>query len=357
MRGSGNLKIVHVVASLDTGGAERFVIDLSCKQQNASILSFGQKVDSLVPEVLNKEIPLYILSQNSYVKLIQAFKYLNKFDLIHIHSPHVFRFLRHIIPFINKQIIYTRHGASAMNEKHWIALHKRLKKYVSGMSFVSLEGQNNFNAIHCWQDIPQSVVDNGVNLDDVKIERCKSEKFRVGSVGRMIPLKNQISLLKALLNLRSDVFSKIELHFFGNGELMRELQSFAEEYNLQKSVVFHGVVSERSRIYNSIDALAVTSETEGLSLAIIEAMAYACPILATNVGGNPKLVKHRENGYLFEYDDEEKLANYLEELCESNLLCNEFGERSREIVKNNFSLDICTSKYLQLYKGQLEEGK
>lgn len=357
MIGSANLKIVHVVASLDTGGAERFVIDLSCKQQNASILSFGQKVDSLVPEVLNKKVPLYILSQNSFVKLIQAFIYLNKFDLIHIHSPHVFRFLRHIIPFINKQIIYTRHGASAMNEEHWITLHKTLKKYVSGMSFVSLEGQNNFNAIHCWRDIPQSVVDNGVNLDDVIIGRGESEKFRVGSVGRMVPLKNQISLLKALLNLRSSVCNKIQLHFFGDGELMPELKSFVEKHSLQKQVVFHGVVSDRGQIYNNIDALAVTSETEGLSLAIMEAMAYACPILATNVGGNPKLVKHKENGYLFDYDDEKKLAIYLEELSESNSLYNEFGERSREIVKNNFSLDICASRYLQLYSGQLGKKK
>jgi glycosyltransferase involved in cell wall biosynthesis len=115
------------------------------------------------------------------------------------------------------------------------------------------------------------------------------------------------------------------------------------------NVYFHGMVQDRNVIYSSIDALVVTSETEGLSLAIIEAMAYGCAVIASNVGGNPKLIEQDVNGWLFEYDDNKTLSEFIHTLQTQQALLSTFGKAGRQKIEQQFSLDNCADKYSEIY--------
>jgi glycosyltransferase involved in cell wall biosynthesis len=348
------IKVAHIIGSLNIGGAERFIIDLSMAQKNLNIkpaiISLGSPTDTLVSVCRAKNVAVASYSSGSYIKLCRVFIVLLKFDVIHIHSPHALKYLRLFLPLLKKKVIYTRHGASPYSTDYWLAFHKNIKKFVSAITFVSQEGKDNFHQAHGWEDVTSVVVDNGVLIDPVKKVAANKGMLRIGSVGRVIPLKNQIGLLKAVQRLPPTLQSNVEIHFYGDGRSLSDLKTFFKEQTPDLAVTFHGMVSDRELIYSSLDLLVVTSETEGLSMVIIEAMANSIPVIATNVGGNPRLVKHQKTGWLFEYDDDETLAEQITNLIDNKKLVDEIGANALSYIIENFSIESSAKKYAELYE-------
>ena len=95
--------------------------------------------------------------------------------------------------------------------------------------------------------------------------------------------------------------------------------------------------------------MVVTSETEGLSIAILEAMAFGKPTIATSVGGNVRLVKDKETGMLFECNDDDRLAEILQLIVSKPELIRDWGEKARQLVARDFSLDKTAETYHRLY--------
>jgi glycosyltransferase involved in cell wall biosynthesis len=348
------IKVAHIVGSLHIGGAERFVVDLCRVQKDLgtkpAIISSGKPNEPLVKECIAKNIPVASYSGSSVWKLIRIFFVLLKFDVIHFHSPFALKFLSKLLPYLNKRIIYTRHGASSLSDVGWQKLHKKTRKYISAITFVSQEGMDNFQQQHAWHDIPSIVIDNGVLISPVNKVKSGGHVLRIGSVGRMIPLKNQIGLLKAINLLNKQSQSLVNVSFFGDGECATALKIFHKENLPELDFSFNGMVSDREFIYSSFDVLVVCSETEGLSMVIIEAMANNIPVIATNVGGNPKLVINDKTGWLFEYDDDKKLANIIQSIIDNQNIIYELGEVAFSYISKNFSIEASAKKYAKLYE-------
>lgn len=349
--GCVKIKVAHIVGSLNVGGAERFVIDLCSVQKKLNmkpaIISLGNPDEPLVSECKVNNIPVASYGGGSLIKIFRVFFVLLKFDIIHIHSPHALKFLKLILPFLNKKIIYTRHGAAPLKAKHWLDLHVKLNKYIDAVTFVSQEGLDNFQAQHKWHNIPSLVIDNGVLIKPIM--KKASHKLRIGSVGRMIPLKHQISLLNAVQKLPEELKNNITIHFFGDGECLSLLKAYHQENMANVEVNFHGMVSDRELIYSNIDILAVTSETEGLSMVIIESMANKIPVIATDVGGNPKLVINAKTGYLFNFNDDEALCGHIQHFLSSRELVTVYGNNAFDYISKNFSIESAAKKYFELY--------
>ena len=346
------MKVAHIIGSLNVGGAERFVIDLSITQKQAGlfpeVISLGTEGEPLIQVCEENGIKAHVFPGSLIYKFFRTALVLNRFDVIHIHSPFALKFIRLAVPFIRGKIIYTRHGANPLPGEEWAKLHRAVKKHIHAVTFVSEESKMIFHENHQWLDVDSHVIDNGVIVAPVDKSRVES-KLRIGSVGRMIPLKHQISLLQAVAVLPKELQAHIEVNFFGDGDCAELLKQYHQDHIKGVDVVFHGMVTERERIYSNIDLLVVTSETEGLSMVIIEAMANKIPVLATNVGGNPRLVKDDETGYLFEYDDVETLANLVSNLLNDDKQISTLGEQAYQYIKNTFSLDVTSQHYEKLY--------
>lgn len=348
------LKIAHVVGSLNVGGAERFVIDL-CRTQKQSgdkpmIISLGQPGEQLEAECVARNINFFSSQRSTIFKLIQVFISLKNMDVVHVHSPHALKFLQSVICFFKGKIIYTRHGAAPLKAEHWKKLHIKIEPFFNAITFVSQEGMENFKKHHYLSDVPHSVIDNGVIIEPINTIVQKNNKLRLGSVGRMIPLKSQLSLLKAVKLLDITLQDQVELHFFGDGECLDSLIAFQNKFIPNLSVTFHGMVNDREKIYSNIDTLVVCSETEGLSMVIIEAMANNIPVIATNVGGNPRLVKHDKTGWLFDYDDDKTLSEQILNLIDNRSLVAEIGANALTYITDNFSIESSAKKYAELYE-------
>jgi len=98
------------------------------------------------------------------------------------------------------------------------------------------------------------------------------------------------------------------------------------------------------------DLFLQCSETEGLSMAIIEALHAGLPCIVSKVGGNPELVRSGENGFLFEAGNVDALVQNLRALAAEPRLLVEFGMRSKELAARQFTAESCASSYLDVYE-------
>jgi glycosyltransferase involved in cell wall biosynthesis len=350
--------VLHILSSLNIGGAERFVIDLTIEQRqslklNSAILSFGKQDDVLVAECIKNNIPVHFVEGSRSEKIQTFTRVINEFDILHFHSPFTLLFTCYS-PILCRQktVIYTRHGAEPFNQFKWRVMHKITKFIVDQITFVSNEGQTVFGKVNNWQNKPQSVVDNGILIPKENHQKPKDEqhpKIKLGSVARMVPLKNQFCLLRAVTLMPEALANQFEIHFFGDGPCEELLKLTVAESSLSENVHFHGMLVDRENIYKHIDVMVVTSEMEGLSIAILEAMARHIPVLATNVGGNPKLVQSDVTGQLFNYDDDTELSRLLTEIAEAPKLIEKWGNEAYQLVLQNYSLETVAQKYMKLY--------
>lgn len=348
-------RIVHVLSSLEVGGAERFVIDLCTSQRRTGwephILSYGSPEDPLANVCQEMTIPVVHGKGIALSTLIKIRRLLSTAEIVHIHSPAVLKPLSVVFPLIGRtRVIYTRHGADPLNTPRWKYIHRIVKRFISVVTFVSAEGLQNFMSTFAWSDKKHLVIENGVVIPASIVEVGRTTKVRLAMVGRMVPLKHQITLLKAMSDLAVSQRERLSVDFFGDGECRENLESYALKELPDSVVRFHGNVSDRRSIYANIDLLVVTSETEGLSIAILEAMSYGIPVIATNVGGNPRLVQDGLTGRLFNYDDHRTLSSILSEVLDSPAILARWGVAARENVSDNFSIQKTTDDYDVLYR-------
>jgi glycosyltransferase involved in cell wall biosynthesis len=338
-----------VVSSLNVGGAERFVIDLACEQKNAlncdvSILSMGIEGEPLEQEIRSFAIGLF--RQSSIFKIRQL---LHNFDIVHIHSSHCL--LRVLLASINKKIkiIYTRHNEVVHRGTKWRMVYSLANLMLHKMVFVAEKAKQNYLTLYPEYRNKAQTILNGVlplNVDRVKI----AGKISLGHVGRFVPLKSQHLLIQAIAILPSKLRKNISLVFYGTGELLAENKALAASTIPDVEVKFAGFETNRNIIYQSFDALVVTSETEGLSLAILEAFASAKPVIASNVGGNPELVKHAKNGFLYEYGAISQLAECIEKLVFDEGDYDRLSKDALRTYENGFSMETCAAHHLQAYQ-------
>lgn len=168
------------------------------------------------------------------------------------------------------------------------------------------------------------VIPNGIDMDEFKIKQSKKECRKslglpldndiVLFFGNLSPYKSPDILLKALPQIMDEVPS-ILLIFAGLGIMMDDLKKLSVNLGVEKNVIFPGFVDkdERSFYYKSADifCLPSTMKTESFGIVNLEAMSSGIPIIASNIGGIPDVVKDHENGLLVPPNDISALANAI----------------------------------------------
>lgn len=184
-----------------------------------------------------------------------------------------------------------------------------------------------------------------------------SEKdFIVGTVGRFAEVKNHPMIIKACSEL---IKQEEEIHviFIGDGEKKNELKSLVLDLGLSKYVHFLGVQSDINLLLNGMDIFTLTSFNEGCSNVIQEAMFCAKPVISTNVGGNPELIKNNFTGLLVQSNDHIQLAEKILYLKKNVSEQQRLGENARKYALEYFSLQKMISNYSDLYLHELHNKK
>jgi glycosyltransferase involved in cell wall biosynthesis len=272
---------------------------------------------------------------------------LSLFDIVHVHSS--YSLLRILLAslFLPIKVVYTRHNERVHTSSKWRLIYLLAKFRLHKMIFVAEKARQNYLTIYPAFAKKSCTVLNGVL--PMITTKSESKKFRIAHVGRFVPLKAQHHIIQAIALLPDKIKNNVQLFFYGTGELLEKNKALAKKIIPNVEVNFMGFVTDRNKIYENTDCLVIASETEGLSLAIIEALASGTPTIASNVGGNPELIKNDINGLLFEYGDVEKLAELLTLLIQDKTLYQKFSQHSTALFESQFAIERCTKKYLEEY--------
>jgi glycosyltransferase involved in cell wall biosynthesis len=171
----------------------------------------------------------------------------------------------------------------------------------------------------------------------------KGENIRIGYIGRLVEAKNPLALLNAISGL------PISLYMVGGGPLLATLRQKAQEQGSE--VIFAGYIpnSQLPQILNQCDLFVLPSLYEGHPKSLLEAMACALPVIATDVPGNRELIRHEVDGILCGTSADE-IRKAILRLKENKTLRTQLGENARRHVVEEFSLDRVAKMEMELLR-------
>ena len=136
----------------------------------------------------------------------------------------------------------------------------------------------------------------------------------------------------------------------GDGERRTELEKFCRDKKIERHVLFLGLRKDVHLLLPHLDMVVLSSDNEGCSITLLEAMAAALPVVATAVGGTGELVVEGKTGFMVPPRDPRALADRIERLLEDRTLAKEMGLEGREWVKRHFSLSRMVDETQSLYR-------
>ncbi len=160
----------------------------------------------------------------------------------------------------------------------------------------------------------------------------------IGTVAHLSPEKGLYYLVEAAA-LIPDVHQRLRFVIVGDGECRQALEAQVRERGLDSCFQFAGFQNRPGRYMKTFDVFVLPSLSEGLSSAILTAMASSLPVVASNVGGIPELIRDGENGILVPAADPIALARALERLADDQEECFRMGQQGRARMEERFTLE------------------
>ncbi len=165
----------------------------------------------------------------------------------------------------------------------------------------------------------------------------------IATAGRLGPQKNQAMLVRAMALVHKK-HPKIQCRIYGGGTLQETLQQQIKESALEGTVTLEGNVSDIHERLAQCGIFVMTSNFEGLSNALIEAMMMGMPCVTTNFPGVDELITHEENGLMVPLDDHVALAEQLERLIENRELTTKLAKNAQEYAQQ-FKADVVLQQW------------
>ncbi|MCR5612477.1 glycosyltransferase family 4 protein [Treponema sp.] len=300
-------------------------------------------------------------------KQFKKIVYQNQYDVIHCHTPMGGLFARLAARKLwksgNVKIIYTAHGfhfykgAPLLNWMLYYPVEKWLSKYCDAVVTINHEDYNRASkSFYC----PVEYID-GVGVDLSRFCKCTDKKksllrkelgfsdsqFIVTVVAELNKNKNQLLLINKIPDLLKSI-PELKVLFIGKETLPLAREQIAH-LGISDSAVLMGYRTDVDKFTSMSDVAFSASLREGLPVNIIEAMACGIPVLCSHNRGHDSLIKDGENGFLFDPDNADQMAELLIKMHDDKELRKRMGQTGVEYSKK-YSLDLALSRMAQIYK-------
>ena len=366
------MKVVHVITTINRGGAENHLSALVTEQvkQGLDVTVIYLKGDGYWTkyfESLNvKTICLglkYYGHINPLIKLIAALKEITP-DIVHAHMPPAELYARTAMLFSFKAptFIISKHNDEPFYKGpfsgilgRWVA--RRAKKVIAISDSVNQYMLSNLSlppskvrTIHYGIDtVPYE------NITPSETEKLKTELFGtandvmiIGTIARLVPQKSLHTLIQAYAEFRKIATVKSKLVFVGNGPLEAELKRLSLQLDVENAITWLGFREDIPKVLSTFDIFTLTSIYEGFGLVLLEAMAAAKPIVASKVSAIPEIVSN-ETGHLVAAQD---VAGFCQafKAIENESIRKSLGTAGLQRAKKHFTLEAMSRKTLALYE-------
>jgi len=193
-----------------------------------------------------------------------------------------------------------------------------------------------------------SVISNGINIKHIHEYKKDIKEFVIGSVGRLVPVKNYDVLLKAFALLNKSINAKVYL--VGDGPERKNLENLAKDLGIENQVKFYGSQNNAYEFYRNFDCFVLPSESEGMSIALLEALSFGLPIVTTHYKNSHDVIVDGINGFLVSHGNDHELSNAILRLYEDKNLCESIRKSNLQLSKSKFDIKIMAQKYEKVYE-------
>ncbi len=357
--------ILFLSTSSGPGGAERVISNLAASLDPAkyrAVLCLFRP-GWLQERSQSRGVPTYIIPTQGMTDWRWAIRFRNLLEnecvnLIHAHEFDANVQGTFVAATSGIPLVATVHG------KHyfWEKFRRRLAyRWVSRRATMVAVSEDLKQFIVQKVGVPSDrikVLYNGVEVPSspirADIDACRNELGLpgndriVGVVGNLYPVKGHQYLIDAMPAVLEKC-PNTSFVFAGRGQLETALKEQVSRLGLDKRVHFLGLRQDIPRILALLDVFVLPSLSEGLSMAILEAMMAGKPVIATRVGGNPEIVVDGETGLLVPSKDSPPLAASLIKLLTNTPQATQFAQNGKRRAEDQFSLQTMVSAYQSLY--------
>ena len=353
------MKILQVITSLRTGGAEKLMLDLIPRLKEhgleVDLLLFDGTDTPFKRQALEKGIKIYDLGIGGSVydprRLIKLVPFMGRYDIIHTHNtaPQIFAAFNKI--FGKAKLITTEHNTTN-RRRDW-----------KGYKFIDDWMYNRYSTVICISDQAEEnlrkylsgskadilTIYNGVDLKKYSSAILSNELERIAPGSRKLIMvagfrdqKDQDTIIRALTHLPE----QFHLFLVGDGVRREELNKLAIDKGVARRVHFLGVRSDVPELLHAADYVIMSSHFEGLSLSSVEGMSVGKPFIASDVDGLREVVKGA--GILFPHEDEKALAQNILDLENAPNTYLEVADRCA-IRARDFDISRMVEGYVNVY--------
>lgn len=176
----------------------------------------------------------------------------------------------------------------------------------------------------------------------------------IGNTSALEAHKDYFTFIDTVKYLKSWSF---DFHAFiiGDGSLKKTLEQYAIDNGVASNITFTGFRKDLLTLLPSLDLFLMTSNEEGLGTSILDAFAAHVPVVATNAGGIPEMIKHKKTGMLAEIGDAQKLADFVKQVLSDATLKQQLLSGASAMLEN-FSKEKTATKTLAQYKLALDRN-
>ena len=279
-------------------------------------------------------------------------------QIVHINSSFGFSFYRklfyiYISKLFSKKVVNHIHGAEF--DKFFVNTSERKKTQI----------RRAYNKCDClialsdeWKDNLKQIVDDKkivvienysiIHVDEPLVNDCATVLFlgEIGTRKGCLDIPDVVKLVSSRLN---------KCRFVLAGNIIEDdfkiISDKISEYGISEHIFFPGWVrgDEKDKLLREADLFFLPSYNEGMPMSVLDAMGYGLPIVSTDIGGIPQIVKNEMNGYIFRPGDVEGFAHAITSILCKREIRLEFGKNSLKIIKESYSLDRHIEKLEEVY--------
>ncbi len=315
--------------------------------------------DMAVPERMKQGLKFKLLVFPYITSgLVHSFNFPRPHDIIHVHwpVPHILFGLPMKYRWKIPLLLYVHGGELNFLKKLPQPLKQIFISFMRKSDLITVNSSYTKNLVESYGlDIPVEIIPFGNPHTDSKMYPYSQKNSKVILfVGRLIEVKGLDDLIKAFKIVR-EKYKDAELRIVGDGPLRKHLETLARELNVP--VTFTGYKSGKDLEKEYLDACIFVlpskpdkiGQTETLGVVTIEALSYGVPVIASNIGGIPDVVKNAQTGLLFEPGNYHQLAQKIILLFENPLLREKLVNEGQTHIKTTYSWGRIVDKLENIY--------
>lgn len=364
------MRILHIISSLGTGGAEKLILDTlplyNKKGITVDVLLLWNNKHQFTEKLIRLNCcKVYIINESSNYRdmysLLNIFKIRNimkKYDIVHTHlfSPQYFTAIANY--GLNKKLVFTEHCTSnrRIRNKFYKIFEKWCYSRYNRIVSISDEIKSLYEE-YLGIGYKIEVINNGVNLDEIKNSKSYLKSELHPSILKEDTILIQVSAFReqkdqdTVIKMLKYLPDNYKLLLVGDGVRRKVLEDLVNYLDLKNRVFLLGQRMDVPSLIKSSDFIILSSFYEGLSLASVEGLASGKPVVASDVPGLTEIVK--DAGILFPLQDEKKLAEIILQLNKDSVAYNDCVQNCIERSKK-YDISNMVIQHINLYRSVYE---